>query len=198
MMADNVEHVITYCGLGSSSSAPRCSRPDRGPADVPVGRMTVAADPFGNKLVLLDLSKGRYVTDAAGAFTGVAAPDDRGHLRGAPAASSRSSWSTKYCAFGSICASYSRPALRPVNQPGIHEYASEKPHTRERVARLDREAGLERLGPVVDLLGASAGSTGVLVYVPFVLLGHEGADVDLGERGLQAEVGEALRLTCRS
>lgn len=43
-----------------------------GPSDIPVGRVTVVADPFGNVLVLLDLSKGRYVTDDAGLVTGVA------------------------------------------------------------------------------------------------------------------------------
>ncbi|HEY7009132.1 MAG TPA: VOC family protein [Jatrophihabitantaceae bacterium] len=44
------------------------------PRDTPVGRIAVAADPFGNVLVLLDLSKGRYVTDAAGVVTGTTAP----------------------------------------------------------------------------------------------------------------------------
>ena len=43
------------------------------PADIPVGRLAVVADPFGNVLVLLDLSKGRYVTDAAGTVTEVEA-----------------------------------------------------------------------------------------------------------------------------
>jgi predicted enzyme related to lactoylglutathione lyase len=42
------------------------------PCDIPVGRLAVVADPFGNVLVLLDLSKGRYVTDATGRVTGVA------------------------------------------------------------------------------------------------------------------------------
>jgi predicted enzyme related to lactoylglutathione lyase len=42
------------------------------PFDIPVGRVAVVADPFGNTLVLLDLSKGRYVTDSAGKVTGVA------------------------------------------------------------------------------------------------------------------------------
>lgn len=37
----------------------------------PVGRVTVVADPFGNQLVLLDLSIGRYVTDDHGAVVGV-------------------------------------------------------------------------------------------------------------------------------
>jgi predicted enzyme related to lactoylglutathione lyase len=42
------------------------------PSDIPVGRVAVVADPFGNVLVLLDLSKGRYVTDADGRVSGVA------------------------------------------------------------------------------------------------------------------------------
>ena len=42
------------------------------PFDIPVGRVAVVADPFGNPLVLLDLSKGRYVTDATGNVTAVA------------------------------------------------------------------------------------------------------------------------------
>jgi predicted enzyme related to lactoylglutathione lyase len=50
------------------------------PVDIPVGRLAVVADPFGNALVLLDLSKGRYVTDKVGAVIDVAlrpaAPDD--------------------------------------------------------------------------------------------------------------------------
>lgn len=43
-----------------------------GPSDIPVGRVAVVADPFGNALVLLDLSKGRYVTDTRGNVTGIA------------------------------------------------------------------------------------------------------------------------------
>lgn len=43
-----------------------------GPFDIPVGRVAIVADPFGNALVLVDLSKGRYVTDDAGLVTGVA------------------------------------------------------------------------------------------------------------------------------
>ena len=36
------------------------------PFDIPVGRVTVVADAFDNVLVLVDLSKGRYMTDDAG------------------------------------------------------------------------------------------------------------------------------------
>ncbi len=42
-----------------------------GPFDIPVGRVAVVTDPFGNTLVLLDLSKGHYVTDDAGNVTAV-------------------------------------------------------------------------------------------------------------------------------
>lgn len=41
------------------------------PFDIPVGRVAVVRDPFGNTLVLVDLSKGVYTTDAAGTVTGV-------------------------------------------------------------------------------------------------------------------------------
>ena len=42
-----------------------------GPSDVPVGRLAVVEDVFGNQLVLLDLSTGRYLTDGSGRVTGV-------------------------------------------------------------------------------------------------------------------------------
>jgi predicted enzyme related to lactoylglutathione lyase len=41
------------------------------PFDIPVGRVAVVADPFGNQLCILDLSKGRYETDADGMVVGV-------------------------------------------------------------------------------------------------------------------------------
>ena len=42
-----------------------------GPSDIPVGRLVVASDPFGNELVLVALSTGRYVTDDDGTVRGV-------------------------------------------------------------------------------------------------------------------------------
>ena len=42
-----------------------------GPSDVPVGRLAIVEDIFGNQFVLLDTSKGRYVTDESGRVTGV-------------------------------------------------------------------------------------------------------------------------------
>ena len=44
------------------------------PADIPVGRVAVVGDPFGNPLVVVELSKGTYTTDAAGHVTGVTRP----------------------------------------------------------------------------------------------------------------------------
>jgi predicted enzyme related to lactoylglutathione lyase len=46
------------------------------PVDIPVGRVAVIADPFGNPLTVLDLTKGRYRTDADGNVTGVAAAEE--------------------------------------------------------------------------------------------------------------------------
>ncbi len=41
------------------------------PFDIPVGRLGVILDPFGDALVLLDLSKGTYTTDATTDVIGV-------------------------------------------------------------------------------------------------------------------------------
>ena len=41
------------------------------PRDIPVGRVAVVEDPFGNRLVLVDLDAGRYLTDESGSVTGV-------------------------------------------------------------------------------------------------------------------------------
>ncbi|MDO8617064.1 MAG: VOC family protein [Dehalococcoidia bacterium] len=41
-----------------------------GPFDIQVGRCVVVQDPWGNVLVLLDLTKGRLVTDAQGNVVG--------------------------------------------------------------------------------------------------------------------------------
>jgi len=42
-----------------------------GPLDIPVGRVAVVQDPFGNALILVDLSKGLYATTPDGTITGV-------------------------------------------------------------------------------------------------------------------------------
>ena len=48
------------------------------PFDIRVGRCTVVEDPWGNRLVLLDMSKGALVTDSAGhvVATGESGPSD--------------------------------------------------------------------------------------------------------------------------
>jgi predicted enzyme related to lactoylglutathione lyase len=46
------------------------------PFDIPVGRVAVIADPFGNSLTILDLTKGRYLTDADGNVIGVTGADE--------------------------------------------------------------------------------------------------------------------------
>jgi lactoylglutathione lyase len=41
-----------------------------GPFDIQIGRCAVVKDPWGNELVLLDMSKGRLITDAEGNILG--------------------------------------------------------------------------------------------------------------------------------
>src|SRR5690606_36458542 len=41
------------------------------PEDLPVGKVAIVTDPFGNKITLVDLSKGLYQTDKLGVVTGV-------------------------------------------------------------------------------------------------------------------------------
>lgn len=52
------EAVRAFVGAGGSLVAP--------PTDIPVGRVAVVRDAFGNKLTVVDLSKGRYQTDESG------------------------------------------------------------------------------------------------------------------------------------
>jgi len=55
-----------------------------GPEEIAVGKLVVAEDPFGNALVLLDLSKGHYVTDDTGQVISVTpqqAPGTEGDKR---------------------------------------------------------------------------------------------------------------------
>ncbi len=44
------------------------------PFDIQIGRCAVVHDPWGNPLVLLDLSKGLFITDASGNVIGTAPP----------------------------------------------------------------------------------------------------------------------------
>lgn len=42
-----------------------------GPFDIPIGKCAVVRDPWQNEYVILDMSKGRYVTDASGNVIGL-------------------------------------------------------------------------------------------------------------------------------
>jgi predicted enzyme related to lactoylglutathione lyase len=48
------------------------------PFDIPVGRCAVVCDPWGNRLVLLDLTKGTYRTDSEGHIMGLNKPQPPG------------------------------------------------------------------------------------------------------------------------
>ena len=63
--------LVTSAPAAARAVADAGGRILSGPFDIPVGSVVVVADPFGNVLVLVDLSKGRYVTDAGGSVTGV-------------------------------------------------------------------------------------------------------------------------------
>jgi hypothetical protein len=62
-----VESVDVACDLIARAGG-RILSP---PSDIPIGRLAVVADPFGNPLVLLDQTTGTYVTDANRHVTGV-------------------------------------------------------------------------------------------------------------------------------
>ena len=48
------------------------------PFDIPIGRCAVVRDPWGNRLVLLDTSKGTFVTDSEGNILGLRKPPGPG------------------------------------------------------------------------------------------------------------------------
>jgi predicted enzyme related to lactoylglutathione lyase len=63
-LVDSVDRAVTQLTQAGGTVVVK-------PSDIPVGRVAVIADPFGNSLVVVDLAKGRYVTDAAGNVTDV-------------------------------------------------------------------------------------------------------------------------------
>ncbi|MEV0286418.1 VOC family protein [Kribbella sp. NPDC050820] len=63
--------LVTSADEAAEQLVGRGGRLVQAPFDIPVGRCAVVADPFGNPLVVLDLSKGLYTTDAAGGVTSV-------------------------------------------------------------------------------------------------------------------------------
>lgn len=63
-LVDSVEQAVkVFENAGGKIVAP--------PEDIPVGKLAVVEDPFGNKLTLVDLSKGQYETDKSGNVTDV-------------------------------------------------------------------------------------------------------------------------------
>ncbi len=49
------------------------------PFDIQIGRCALVRDPWGNPLVLLDMSKGPLITDANGKVIGNTPPQDTDH-----------------------------------------------------------------------------------------------------------------------
>ncbi len=64
LLVDSVEHAIKVFEAAGGKVVLQ-------PEDIPVGKIAVVEDPFGNKFTLVDLSKGSYETDQAGNITGV-------------------------------------------------------------------------------------------------------------------------------
>jgi predicted enzyme related to lactoylglutathione lyase len=63
--------------VASADSAAEVFRANGGkvlmePIDIPIGRLAVVEDPFGNHLLLLDSTKGTYQTGPSGGVVGVA------------------------------------------------------------------------------------------------------------------------------
>jgi catechol 2,3-dioxygenase-like lactoylglutathione lyase family enzyme len=75
VLATELDYAPSWLVTSADEAAARMQavggRTVAAPFDIPVGRCAVVEDPFGNVLVLLDLSKGRYVTDDQGSVTGL-------------------------------------------------------------------------------------------------------------------------------
>ncbi|MEP6852602.1 MAG: VOC family protein [bacterium] len=62
-LVDDVDQAVAgFCAAGGTVVQP--------PVPIPVGRVAVVQDPFGNDVTLVDLSAGRYRTDATGSVNG--------------------------------------------------------------------------------------------------------------------------------
>jgi predicted enzyme related to lactoylglutathione lyase len=78
VLSTNLEYTVNWL-VGSVTKAVETIVAAGGkvilePTRIPVGQLAVVNDPFGNALVLLDLSAGRYVTDVDGRVVGVHPP----------------------------------------------------------------------------------------------------------------------------
>jgi len=64
ILVESVEHAaVVFVNAGGKVISP--------PEDIPVGKLTVVEDAFGNRLTLVDFSKGFYTMDESGNVTGV-------------------------------------------------------------------------------------------------------------------------------
>ncbi len=63
--------LVTSADAAATAIVEAGGRRAAGPSDIPVRRLAIVNDPFGNELVLVDLSKGRYLVDDSGHVTGV-------------------------------------------------------------------------------------------------------------------------------
>jgi catechol 2,3-dioxygenase-like lactoylglutathione lyase family enzyme len=62
-LVDSVERAVArFTAAGGSVEVP--------PFNIPIGRCVVVRDPWGNRLVFLDLTEGRFATDADGNVVG--------------------------------------------------------------------------------------------------------------------------------
>ena len=68
---EEVDLVVDDASAAAARVVESGGRVIAGPFEIDVGRCAVVADPWGNVLVVLDLSKGRYRTDGDGNVTGV-------------------------------------------------------------------------------------------------------------------------------
>ena len=75
VLSTNLEYAVNWLVTSVSEAVERILEAGGKlilePTQIPVGRLAVVNDPFGNALVMLDLSAGRYVTDVGGRVLGV-------------------------------------------------------------------------------------------------------------------------------
>ena len=69
-----VDLLVTSAAAAAAAIVEAGGRVVEQPFDIQVGRCVVVEDPWSNRLVLLDMTKGRLVTDAGGNIIGNAGP----------------------------------------------------------------------------------------------------------------------------
>ncbi len=69
-----IDFLVESADAAADAFARAGGRIMHGPFDIQIGRCAVVQDPWGNELVLLDMSKGRLRTDDAGHILGNESP----------------------------------------------------------------------------------------------------------------------------